>query len=579
MSHTLYQKYRPKNFSEIIGQTHIVRTLVNSIKNNRIGQAYLFTGPRGTGKTSTARIFAKAINCENLKDAISCEKCPACQAINSGKSLDIIEIDAASNTGVDNIRELRDTIALAPSALKYKVYIIDEVHMLSPGAFNALLKTLEEPPKFVIFILATTKISKVPDTIISRCQRFNFTRLSIPNIIQKLASIAKAEKIKIEKEALDLIALSAEGGMRDAESILGQIIALEDKNISIKEVEEILGTANQKTVSQVAKMIVEKETGASIAKINELLENGYDLQVFNKSLISYFRQMMILRVNSELKKYFSFELPTEQIKEIESLAQKAELAQIISTLNLLLEAQNKITASILPQLPLEIAIIKSTKVIPNANLTLKKTTSTTAKMASLPTSAEKKITKPSKVSATTKLTQKTVTSQNNSPASAEKHSSTHSSTPKQPVISSNQKTVTSSTTLELATVIQSWPQLLIDIRPFNHSLSALLANCQAIAIKNNQITLATPYEFYKDKIEEIKNKLTIEKVLGKILGLDVYISVVIDKNLNFSKNENPIKSEEKDLEASSKIPKSKTGKQENNLLDSALEIFGGKIVD
>ena len=574
MSHTLYQKYRPKNFSEIIGQAHIVRTLVNSIKNNRIGQAYLFTGPRGTGKTSTARIFAKAVNCENLKDAISCEKCPACQAINSGKSLDIIEIDAASNTGVDNIRELRDTIALAPSALKYKVYIIDEVHMLSPGAFNALLKTLEEPPKFVIFILATTKISKVPDTIISRCQRFNFTRLSIPNIIQKLALIAKAEKIKIEKEALDLIALSAEGGMRDAESILGQIIALEDKNISLKEVEEILGTVNQKTVSQVAKMIVKKETGASIAKINELLENGYDLQVFNKSLISYFRQMMILKVNGELKKYFSFELPTEQIKEIESLAQKAELAQIISIINLLLDAQNKITASILPQLPLEIAIIKSTKVIPSANLIPEKTTFTTAKTASFPTSAEKKITKSPKTSTTTKLTQKITTSQNNSPVSDEKHSPT----PEQSIISSNQKTVTSSATLELATVIQSWPQLLIDIRPFNHSFSALLANCQAIAIKNNQITLATPYEFYKDKIEEIKSKLTIEKVLGKILGLDIHISVVIDKDLNFSKNESAVKSEEKDLEASSKIPKSKTGKQESNLLDSALEIFGGKIV-
>jgi DNA polymerase-3 subunit gamma/tau len=364
MSETLYRKYRPKNFSEIIGQTHIVRTLLNSIKSERIGQAYLFTGPRGTGKTSIARILAKTINCENLKNGNPCEKCSACEIINSGKSLDIIEIDAASNTGVDNIRELRETVSLANASLKYKVYIIDEVHMLSTGAFNALLKTLEEPPAHVVFILATTEIHKVPQTIISRCQRFDFARLPIQNIIEKLTLIAKAEKVKIDQEALEMIAISAEGGMRDAESLLGQIISLEDKNITIKEVEDILGTADKKTAETVAEMIFNKDSSGAIAKINELLENGYDLEIFNKSFVNYLRQLMIIKVDPNLKKYFSAEATGEHLDKMIELSKKAELAQIISAINIFLEAQNKISTFILPQLPLEIAIIKATHTFP-----------------------------------------------------------------------------------------------------------------------------------------------------------------------------------------------------------------------
>jgi DNA polymerase-3 subunit gamma/tau len=223
MSNVLYRKYRPQKLADVVGQKHIVQTLFNAIKNNHLGQAYLFTGPRGTGKTSVARILAKTINCLDLQDAQACGKCFNCLTITEGRALDIIEIDAASNTGVDNVREIIEAVKLPPTSLKYKVYIIDEVHMLSSGAFNALLKTLEEPPAHVIFILATTEIHKVPETIISRCQRFDFTRLPIQLIIQKLSAIAKSEKIQISPESLEMIALASEGGMRDAESILGQI--------------------------------------------------------------------------------------------------------------------------------------------------------------------------------------------------------------------------------------------------------------------------------------------------------------------------------------------------------------------
>ncbi|KKR20131.1 MAG: polymerase III, subunit gamma and tau protein [Candidatus Moranbacteria bacterium GW2011_GWA2_39_41] len=542
MSATLYRKYRPKNFSEIIGQKHIVQTLSNAIKNNRIGQAYLFTGPRGTGKTSIARILAKTVNCTDLKNAVTCEKCRNCQMIAENKSLDIIEIDAASNTGVDNIRELRETISLPPTALKYKVYIIDEVHMLSTGAFNALLKTLEEPPAHVIFILATTEIHKVPATILSRCQRFDFTRLPIENIIEKLTLIAKAEKINIDADSLEMIAIAAEGGMRDAESLFGQIIALEDKNITAKEVEEILGTTDRKFSSEVAGMILVKDATGAIAKINELLNNGYDLQIFTKSLINYTRQLMLLKINPELKNNFSYEATQDQIKTMTAQIEKAELPAIILTLNLLLEAQNKIAASMLPQLPLEIAIIRATHTFP-ANST-NYTTQETKGNINLHVSTQNIQTPP---------------------MSAPMQTEEVATVPEMPIV----EQILPEGDTDLHTVKSNWKRLLTEIKSHNHSLAALLAsNWQAISVAGNEITLATPYDFYKEKLNDHANKLTVESVLGKILGLQIRLKIVTYKEAGIV--ETPKMPE---VEASDDTP----GEQ-NSLLSSAMEIMGAKVV-
>lgn len=542
MSETLYRKYRPKNFSEIIGQAHIVRTLSGSIKKGRIGQAYLFTGPRGTGKTSIARIFSKAVNCENSKDAISCEKCPSCEIINSGKSMDIFEIDAASNTGVDNIRELRQTVNLASASLKYKVYIIDEVHMLSTGAFNALLKTLEEPPAHVIFILATTEIHKVPDTIISRCQRFDFSRLPINNIIEKLELIAKSEKVKIEKEALEMIALSAEGGMRDAESLLGQIISLEDKNITVKEVEEILGTAGRSAATEMAQLILEKKSSEAVGKINELLEEGYDLQVFNKSLINYLRQLMLVKISPELEKYFSFEISKEQLKKMADLAKNAELSQILSAINLFLEAQGKISSSILPQLPLEIAIIRATQTFPVEKRESIKYDGEDIKKDLAGTGL-----KPAPHSVQTKPVDSKISETDCKP------------------ISTEEKTSQNEKDIDIYTIKQNWNKLLVEIRPFNHSLSALLSNCQPIKTEGNQLFLATAYSFYFERLNDHKNKLTIEDVLGKILGSKIRVNIILDKDMA------PVKED-------SSVPAISPSEQKS-LLTDALEIIGGKVVE
>lgn len=539
MSETLYRKYRPKNFSEVIGQTHVVRTLSNAVKNNRIGQAYLFCGPRGTGKTSIARILAKTVNCEKLKDAITCEKCESCSLISKNKSLDIIEIDAASNTGVDNIRELRETVVLPPTRLRYKVYIIDEVHMLSAGAFNALLKTLEEPPSHVIFILATTEIHKVPTTIISRCQRFDFSRLPIQNIIEKLSLIAKAEKVKIDKASLEMIAISAEGAMRDAESLLSQIIALEDKEITVSEVEEILGTADRKYTENITEMIIEKNTTEAIKKINFLLSQGYDLSVFAKSLINYFRQLMLIKINDKLSEFFSYEMTREQIENMKKQAEKAKLEDILSVINLLLEAQNKINSFILPQMPLEIAIIKATRAFPKQDNTGFK-------------EEENKLELVKKIKSLTEIQ-----NFNEKPQIFRNEVNTQKQSQKTEQIPN----------LDIDFVKSNWNKLLTEIKPYNHSLNALLLNCKIVSIEKNKITIATPYGFYKERLGDPENKLTIEKVFSNILGLKIFVSIIIDKTIAVKNNQ----------EEKNKAPeKSRT---QDHLLASALEIMGGKIVE
>lgn len=558
MSSTLYRKYRPKNLSEVIGQRHIIQTLSNAVKNNRLGHAYLFTGPRGTGKTSVARILAKTINCENLKNSIACEKCPACQSIAAGRSLDIIEIDAASNTGVDNIRELRETVALPPSALKYKVYIIDEAHMLSAGAFNALLKTLEEPPKHVVFILATTEIHKVPETILSRCQRFDFARFPIQNIIEKLTLIAQAEKIKIDQASLEMIAIAAEGGMRDAESLLEQVIALEDKNITAREVEEILGTADRSFAHQLADMLIAEDSRSAIEKINFLLNDGYDLKVFNKSFINYLRQLMLVKINPELKSAFAYEMTIEDAAKIIEQAKKISLEKILAALHLFSDAQEKISASILPQLPLEIAVIKTTHTLPSMAMAMAMAKPIDYKLQSSDNSdADHHIQKSPKSQAPNL---KQIQNPNNQDSK------------KSDSVTANDASSEQSGNLTLDAVRNNWNKLLEEITPYNHSLKALLTNCQAFRAEGNLITLSTPYDFYKEKLNEQTNRLTVEKVFGKILGLKIRIKVLTDKGNGVNSPSPKYTTRPSDIA-------DEPAKEQSSLLASALEIMGGKVVE
>ncbi len=334
----------------------------NALAMGRVAHAYLFCGPRGVGKTTIARILAKSVCCEKRKEGKfePCNECAACQEINQGKSLDIVEIDAASNRGIDEIRELREGIKFAPTRLKYKVFIIDEVHQLTKEAFNALLKTLEEPPAHAIFILATTETHKVPETIISRCQKFDFHRLPLEKIIERLAKIAKSEGVKIEKPALEMIAMNAEGGMRDAESLLGQIMAFQDKNITLEEVKEILGTPDIAASIEMVNFLIAKDAKGAIMFVNKLQEDGYDLAQFAKALINYLRKLMILKIDADLAKLVAPELTEEYRKIILEQGQKISFEELNKLMRLLINAENEIKNAALPQLPLELVVVEIT---------------------------------------------------------------------------------------------------------------------------------------------------------------------------------------------------------------------------
>jgi DNA polymerase-3 subunit gamma/tau len=370
MALVLYRKYRPKNFSEIIGQEHIVQTLKNAILSGMISHAYLFYGPRGSGKTTIARLLAKAINCENRQGFEPCNKCSSCLDISEGRALDLIEIDAASHRGIDEIRELRDGIRFVPTKSRYKVFIIDESHQLTKEAANALLKTLEEPPDYAIFILATTEIHKMIPTIVSRCQRFDFRRLTVPEIVRKLEWISEKEKIKIEKPALELIALNASGSFRDAESLLDQALAFsgtlgKEKEISAADIKNLLGLVEINLIQNFADLICQKNTSGAINFLNQKIDQGLDLQEFTKALINYLRQMLILKTvgvgvaTSPSKNPIISGLTKEEFQKLQNQVGNFNETELHKTLNLFLEAENKMKYSSILQLPLELAIIEA----------------------------------------------------------------------------------------------------------------------------------------------------------------------------------------------------------------------------
>jgi len=364
MSIVLYRKYRPQTFGEVIGQEHVVKTLTNSIKGNSISHAYLFSGPRGSGKTTIARLFAKAINCENRKEGQfePCEKCSSCLEIISGKSIDLIEIDAASHTGVDDVRDLIDGIKFTPIKSKYKIFIIDECHQLSKPAFNALLKTLEEPPSHAIFILATTELHKVLPTILSRCQKFDFKRLQVSEIIKKLEFIAKKENVKFDDSAFSLIALNSRGSFRDAESLLDECISFASGSGEIKteDIKELLGIVEITEISKFIDFVLEQKTKEAINFLNSLIENGVDLQEFAKTLVFYSRQQLLLKISPDFLNLQNSGISQQELDKMKLQTEGLTQKDLQNMLELFIDAENKIKYSAIPQLPLELAVVTLT---------------------------------------------------------------------------------------------------------------------------------------------------------------------------------------------------------------------------
>jgi len=359
------RKWRPASFEEVVAQDHVTKTLENALRSGRIAHAYLFSGPRGVGKTTTARILARAVNCVNGPTPTPCGACPICEHIGSGKSLDVIEIDGASHRGIDEIRELREAVRYAPSESKYKVYIIDEVHMLTTEAFNALLKTLEEPPEHVVFIFATTEPHKIPATILSRCQRFDFRRISTDHIVDRLSGIAEKEEIQVDRDALFLLARKADGALRDAESLLDQLASFEEARISPELVEEVLGLVDRDVLFGLTDAIVGHDAKGSLELVDRVIDEGRDPDEFVLSLMEHLRNLLFVKIEDDLAKIDLLESDRPRYEEASTAFTEEDLLRMIQMLS---DLEADLGRSSQPRLRLELTMVKLAKLEPTVQL-------------------------------------------------------------------------------------------------------------------------------------------------------------------------------------------------------------------
>lgn len=357
----LARKWRPQNFDEVVGQPHVTKTLQNAVRSRRLAHAYLFTGARGVGKTSVARILAKSINCEGATDTPPCNGCSNCREITQGNSVDVLEIDGASNRGIDSIRELRETVRYRPAKSRYKVYIIDEVHMLTTEAFNALLKTLEEPPEHVLFVFATTEPHKILSTILSRCQRFDFRRIAISEIVTHLNTILRSEQVEISEQILFSVAREADGSMRDAQSLVEQLLAFSGDGLSDAELLDVLGVVDRRSVHAVGRAILDGDVGACLGVVEDLYRRGIDSRRFCQHLCDHFRNLYVCTLH-EGDDFLHWDLPVEEQQSLREEAARSTPETLYAYFQMLLESENTIRRASLPKIALEMLLVRLARI-------------------------------------------------------------------------------------------------------------------------------------------------------------------------------------------------------------------------
>ena len=529
MAQVFYRKWRPQTLAEVVGQEHVTRTLLNALSGGHVSHAYLFCGPRGTGKTSTGRILAKAVNCVKPTTGGKgepCNKCVMCKGITEGRALDIIEIDAASHTGVDDVRELIERVNYAPAPAKNKVYIIDEVHMLSSSASNALLKTLEEPPPKVIFILATTETHKVLPTIVSRCQRFDFHRLSQKDTEEKLSRICQAEGITIAPEALRLVAKSARGGLRDAENLLEQIYTYYGAEVSLAQVQEMLGMAGDERARELVKYIAQKDMGAGLKAIGRAAEDGLDLKQIDREVVSYLRELLLLK--SGLDKESG--LTKEEMAELKTLAGTASLEHVLRAVKLFGQIEGTLDND--STLPLELALVDAciepviekpaVRTEPEPARAVKSTTPAPAQYSPRPPTNRPPTVTPKPAS----------TASSTPPPATARPVVRLADPPKEPVKISALQGAGS----ELAQLKNNWA-LIIQQVPDAVKRSAAVAMLRSagikpIGIEGDTVVLSFKYPYHRDKIEEMENKKIVAGLIGQFMGRPCQIKCVYEPEEN-----------------------------------------------
>ncbi len=505
MNLVLYRKWRPQTWDDVVGQRHVIRTLAQAVASGRTAHAYLFSGPRGTGKTSMARILAKAVNCLNDDPAKRpCNECAHCLAINEGTFLDLIEIDAASNTSVEDIRDLRERVLFTPAEGRFKVYIIDEVHMLSTAAFNALLKTLEEPPAHVLFVLATTEAHKIPATVVSRCQRHEFRRLGVEEMVVHLEKMAKEEGLQAERAALEMVARQATGSMRDAVSLLDQLGSLGEP-ITLQRALDVLGAAANESVQRLAACIASGDTAGGLKILHEVMDSGADARQFARQLVDFLRGVMMAGSgNADL-----VEATGETRANMKALAAKLDPGVMLRAIRAFSLAASDSRSGWRPQLPLELAIMDATL----------------APLSEKEPDAGRSAGGPSKPAAGFSPQGQSPSATGKPPARTLSSASIPAARPA-PIPSA--KGTEPATGPTLARIVETWPRIMAGLRERDSRTHALFSACQVRSIEGDVLSLAVPSDLIQQKCSRLETLTMLQGVLAEVLGQAVRIRCVVD---------------------------------------------------
>jgi len=576
----LYRQWRPHTFDEVVGQDHIVRILRNQIINDRISHAYLFCGSRGTGKTSTAKIFARAINCQSPMDGSPCGKCDVCRDLSSENNMDVLEIDAASNNRVEEMRELLDKVKYPPAVGRYKVYIIDEAHMLTIGAFNALLKTLEEPPEHVVFILATTEPHKIPDTILSRCQRYDFKRISLRVMMDRLSKIGQDMKIDIEPEAIETIARWAEGGMRDALSLLDQCMAFSNGVVTNDSVLAILGTADQNFIFQFVENIMKGQLSSLLKQVDLLIEDSRDISIFVRDLIYHLRNLLLVKVCDEPEKLL--DLSESTLDRYKSQAQYANEPRLIRAIEILSTLESELKWNSQPRIMLEMALVKITRpeqedsldaLIDRISVLEDKLAkgvviSSTQNQSSNQHSKEEK--QDSKESSSEDVSRQEEKQKNKG---LKKIDSSKAEQDAQGIADDSEQS-SEEFAVENKEVSKVWPDILKTIKKERVAIYSLLRNAGIEDNGKGIVYLVFPPEegFYAAAVERDSNRKYIEELIIKAVGREVRLSCRIGNDATAEIGEDMFIRKDKEEEDKEKD----TG---DDIVKKAIDLFGGEFVE